>query len=100
MIFSIISPVVCALVCILLRKAADRKIKSAVVIAMQAVVTVSGVITVLSETVSTDKFTFAEGISVGFTSDITAKIFCIIIVAAWMIVSVYASVYMKHEKNE
>lgn len=100
MIFSIISPFVCALVCLLLKKVADRKIKSAVVIAMQAVVTVSGVMTVLNETVTTGRFQFSDAISTGFTSDITAKFFCIIIVFAWMLVSVYASVYMKHEKSE
>ena len=80
MIFSIISPFVCAFLCLAIKKIADRKIKSAIVIAMQAVITASGIAAVITDTVSTDKFSFADGIAVGFTSDITAKFFCLIIV--------------------
>ena len=100
MIFSIVTPFVCAFLCLALIKIADRKIKSAIVIAMQSVITAAGIVTVFSETVATDKLSFADGISIGFQSDMTAKLFCAIIVIAWLLVSVYASVYMKHEKNE
>ena len=100
MIFSIFFSFVCGFLCLALKKICNRKIKSAIVIAMQSVVTVAGIVTVLSETVATGKFNFADGISIGFESDVTAKFFCVITVAAWLLVSVYASVYMKHEKNE
>lgn len=100
MVFSIVFPFICAFLCLALRKLQSRKIKSAAVIAMQAVITASGIAAVLSDTVSTGKFVIADGISIGFQSDMTAKLFCAITVVAWLLVSVYASVYMKHEKNE
>ena len=100
MIFSIVLPFVFGFLCLALKKLSDRRIKSAFVIAMQTAVTASGIWTVLADTASTEKFLIADGISIGLTSDITAKLFCAIIVVAWLVVSVYASVYMKHEKNE
>ena len=100
MILSIALPFVFGFLCLALKKLADRRIKSAIVIAMQTVVTASGITAVLSDTISTGQLVIADGISIGFTSDTTAKLFCAITVIAWLLVSVYASVYMKHEKNE
>ena len=41
-----------------------------------------------------------KGLSLSFHSDITAKLFCLIVSIAWLFVTIYATVYMKHEKSE
>ena len=100
MIFSILSALICGIICIPMKKLSDRKIKSAIIITLQTFITISGIITVFSPEATTGRYTFADSISIGFTSDLTAKFFCLLIVAAWLLVAIYATVYMKHEKNE
>lgn len=100
MIFSIIFPVLCGLLMPLLRKLANRKLKIAVVISLQAITTIFSLLTVFSEDVTTKSFIFADNLTLGFTADSVAKFFCVIVTVAWLLVTVYASVYMKHEKNE
>lgn len=100
MIFTITFPLICGLLMPLLKKFADRKLKMAVAISLQAVTTVFGLLTVFGEDVSTKSFAFADNLTVGFTADFVAKIFCAIVTVAWLLVTIYASVYMKHEKSE
>ena len=73
MLFSVILPFIFAFSCLALKKIGQRKIKSAIVIAMQTVVTAAGMVTIFSDTVSTGRFTIADGISLGLASDITAN---------------------------
>ena len=100
MFFTIAFPFVCGLLMPLLKKLNDRKIKSAILISLQTVITLFGILTVLGDNISTKSFTFADNLTVGFTADLVAKIFCAIITVAWLLVTIYASVYMKHEKSE
>ncbi len=67
---------------------------------LQGIITLSGWATVLSGDRTTGRYSFTEGLSAGFVSDETARFFCAVIVTAWMLVTVYATVYMKHEENE
>lgn len=100
MIFTVVFPLISGLLMPVLKKFSDRKVKMAVVISLQAVTALFGLLTVFGENTSTKSFAFADKLTVGFTSDFTAKIFCSIVTVAWLLVTVYASVYMKHEKNE
>lgn len=45
-------------------------------------------------------FSISDKISLAFRSDGTARFFCALIAAGWLLVMLYACVYMKHEKNE
>lgn len=100
MIFTIIFPFICGLLMPLLKKLNDRKVKMSVIIALQAVITVFGLLTVLGEDASTRNFVFADNLTLGFTADSVAKVFCVIVTIAWLLVTIYAAVYMKHEKSE
>lgn len=100
MIFTVVFPLICGLLMPLLKKLTDRKIKSAVVISLQTVITIFGILTVFGENVSTRSFVFADKLTLGFTADLVAKVFCAIVTIAWLLVTIYASVYMKHEKSE
>lgn len=100
MLFTIVFPFACGLLMPLLKKLNDRKIKSAILISLQTVITLFGILTVLGDNISTKSFTFADNLTVGFTADLVAKIFCAIVTVAWLLVTIYASVYMKHEKSE
>ncbi len=100
MIFLILFPLVCGLLAPFMKLLPDRRLRCAVMIFCSAVEAAAGLYCVFSPEASTGSFSFADGISVGFTSDLTAKLFCLIITLAWLLVSIYASVYMKHEKNE
>lgn len=100
MIFTIIFPLICGLLMPVLKKLADRKAKMAVVISLQAITTIFGLLTVFGENVKTKSFVFTDNLTLGFTADSVAKIFCAIVTVAWLLVTIYASVYMKHEKSE
>lgn len=100
MIFTITFPFICGLLMPVLKKLADRKVKIAVVISLQAITTIFGLLTVFGEDVTTKNFVFADNLTLGFTADFVAKIFCAIVTIAWLLVTVYAAVYMKHEKSE
>ena len=100
MLFTIIFPVLCGLSMPLLKKTDNRKIKTAVVTGLQAIITVFGILTVMGENVSTETFIFADNLTLGFTADPFAKCFCAIITVAWLLVTIYGAVYMKHEKSE
>lgn len=100
MLFTIIFPILCGLSMPLLKKISNRKIKMAIVIGFQAITTVFGVLTVTNENVTTKSFVFADNLTLGFTADLFAKCFCAIITIAWLLVTIYGTVYMKHEKSE
>lgn len=100
MIFTITFPFICGLLMPLFKKFNNRKVKMAVVISLQAVTTLFSLITVFGKDVSTKSFVFTDNLTLGFTADSVAKFFCAIVTIAWLLVTVYASVYMKHEKSE
>lgn len=78
----------------------NRSVKMALAVAMQAVVTLCGLAVVLGGPASTGKYYFTDKLSVGFTADGVSRFFCAIVTAAWLLVTVYATVYMKHEGHE
>lgn len=100
MISSIIAPFVCGVLMLCTKKFNDRKIKVTFAIVMQSIITVLGLLTVFGEEVSTKNFVFIDNLTLGFTADSVAKLFCGIVTIAWLLVTIYAGVYMKHEKNE
>lgn len=100
MIFTITFPFICGLLMPLLKKLSDRKVKMAVAISLQLVITLFGFLTVFGGNVKTNSFAFADNLTLGFTADLVAKTFCAIVTVAWLLVTIYSSVYMKHEKSE
>lgn len=100
MIFTVTFPFICGLLMPLLKKLTNRKVKMSVIIVLQAVITALGLLTISGGEVSTKSFVFADNLTVGFTADFIAKAFCAIITIAWLLVTIYAAVYMKHEKSE
>ncbi len=100
MISSIIAPFICGILMLCAKKFNNRKQKMAFAITFQSVITILGLLTVFGDEVSTNSFVFIDNLTVGFTADLIAKFFCAIIVIAWLLVTIYACVYMKHEKNE
>ncbi len=100
MIFTITFPFICGLLMPILKKLNNRKAKMAVVTSLQTITTIFGLFTVFGGDVSTKSFVFADNLTLGFTADYVAKTFCAIVTIAWLLVTVYASVYMKHEKSE
>ena len=99
-IISILFPFICGISMLLLKKINKRPLKSAITVALQIIQTILALGIVTGNEASTGKFDFAKGLSLGFTSDITAKLFCAIVSVAWLIVTIYATVYMKHEEKE
>lgn len=100
LIFSVIFPVIGGLILPLLNKIKNRKAKLGIVILIQAIETVLGLMVILSSELSTGTFTFVDKLSIGFTADALAKFFIALIVTGWLLVTIYACVYMKHEENE
>ncbi len=100
MIFTITFPLICGLLMPLLKKLDNRKVKMAVTISLQAITTLFGLITVFGDNASTKSFVFTGNLTLGFTADLVAKTFCAIVTVAWLLVTIYATVYMKHEKSE
>lgn len=99
MIFSIIFPLLCGLICIFTKNIRSSRLRDIIFVCLQATETVAGLAVVFSDQSTGGNFSFAKEISIGFTSDMTAKFFCLITVIAWLFVSIYSVVYMKHEKN-
>ena len=99
-IFPILFPLLCGMAMLVIKKLNSRTMRCAVTVALQVIQTILGLWVTFSEETTFGSFTFAKGLSIGFMSDITAKVFCLIVSVAWLLVTIYACVYMKHEKNE
>ena len=99
-IISILFPFICGISMLLIKKINKRPLKSAITVVLQAIQTILALVVVIGDEVTSGSFSFAEGLSMGFTSDITAKVFCAIVSVAWLLVTIYACVYMKHEEKE
>lgn len=99
-LLSVLFPMLCGFIVLPMKKIRNSAVSSGITLALQLISTIIGLAVVFGEEASFGSFTFAEGLSLGFKSDLTAKLFCFIVTVAWLIVSVYATVYMKHEKNE
>jgi len=84
----------------LLTKTCSRKTRITAAVLLQSVVTVCGWGAVLYGDCTTARYYFTDSMSLALSSDSLARFFCAVIVTAWMLVTVYAGVYMKHEKNE
>ena len=99
-LFPILFPLLCGGAMLAVKKLNNRSTRCAIIVALQAIQTISGLWVAFSEDTALGSFTLAKGLSIGFASDITAKVFCLIVSVAWLLVTIYACVYMKHEKNE
>ena len=100
LIFVLLLPFVSAAIMPCLKSLKNRNIKMAIIVALQSVITLFGVLCVFGEEVKTPSLTFAKNITLGFTTDAFGKFFALLAVVAWLIVTVYGTVYMKHEKQE
>ncbi len=100
LVMAVVFPLVCGLIVPLLKNIQSRGFKLSLVLAMQAVETVFCAIIIFSETMSTGVLRITDVITLGFRSDMLAKFFLGIICAGWLLVLLYACIYMEHEKNE
>lgn len=100
LILAVVFPLICGIMIPLLKKINSRKAKLALITAMQVVETIFCAVIVFSETMTTGVFKITEAITIGFSSDGVAKLFCAVVCIGWLLVMIYACVYMKHEKNE
>lgn len=97
---AVVFPLVCGLIVPFLKNIESRKAKLSLVIAMQAVESVFCALIIFSQTMRTGVFKITDVITLGFSSDMLAKFFLGIICVGWLLVLLYACVYMKHEKDE
>ena len=97
---SIIFPLACGFLVLPLKKIEKRQLRSGITVALQLIQTLITAAVVFGEDTAVGSFTFAKGLSLGFANDMTARFFCLIVSVAWLLVTLYATVYMKHEKNE
>lgn len=99
-VIPILFPLLCGMSMIFIKKLNNRSLRMGIIVALQALQTAFGLWVTFTDELTSGSFSFANGLSIGFASDITARLFCLIVSVAWLIVTVYACVYMKHEKNE
>lgn len=99
-ILSIIFPLIFGIAMLVVKKINKRPLRLGITVLMQAVSTGLSLSVVFGNEASFGSFSFAKGLEIGFTSDIIARLFCLVVSVAWLLVTVYACVYMKHEKNE
>ncbi|MBE6654702.1 MAG: proton-conducting membrane transporter [Ruminococcaceae bacterium] len=100
LIMAAVFPLACGLIVPLLKNIQSRKAKLSLVLAMQVIETVFCALIIFSEAMSTGVIKITDVITLGFSSDMLAKFFLGIICIGWLLVLLYACVYMKHEKNE
>ena len=100
LVTAVLFPLICGLIVPLLKNMQNRKFKLSLVLAMQAVETVFCALIIFSETMRTGVFKITKLITLGFSSDGLSKLFVAIVCIGWLLVLLYACVYMKHEKNE
>ncbi len=99
-ILSIIFPFLCGIAMLPVKKINKRPVRLGFTVIFQTVATALSLAVVFGKEASFGSFSFAKGLEIGFQSDLTAKLFCLIVSVAWLLVTVYACIYMKHEKNE
>ena len=100
LILSVVFPIIGGLILPLLNKIKERKVRLSIVVLIQAIETIFGLMIIFGGNISTGSFTLVDQLSIGFTADAVAKFFVALVVIGWMLVTLYACVYMKHEKNE
>lgn len=100
LILSVLFPVIGGLILPVFNKAQNRKIGLGAVVLVQTIETILGLLVVFGGELTTGSFTLVDQLSVGFTADALAKFFIALTVIGWMLVTIYACIYMKHEKNE
>lgn len=100
LLLTVLFPVVCGLCAPALNTLSRRRVRMGLLIAAQTVETGLGVAVACGPTRSTGHYMFLKGLSVGFTADEMARFFVFLVVVSWLLVTVYATVYLKHEGNE
>ena len=100
LVIAVLFPLVCGLIVPLLKNMQNRRAKLSLVLLMQVIETVFCSLIIFSEKMSTGVFRITKLITLGFSSDGVAKLFLAVVCLGWLLVLIYACVYMKHEKNE
>lgn len=100
LVLTVLFPVVCGLCAPALNKLPRRRVRMGLLIAAQAIETALGVAVACGPTRSTGRYMFLKGLSVGLTADGMARFFVFLVVVSWLLVTVYATVYMQHEGSE
>ena len=72
----------------------------AVLLSLQGIETLAAFWLVFSGEKATGNLVLTDQIQIGFSSDSLAKFFVFLIALGWLLVSIYATVYMKHEEKE
>lgn len=96
---SICFPVLAAIVIALCRKVKRTPLLILAVL-FQTASTALTLLTVFSPETSVTVFRITEKFVFSFESDGTAKFFASLVAIGWLLVTLYSTVYMKHEKNE
>ncbi|MBQ6600627.1 MAG: proton-conducting membrane transporter, partial [Clostridia bacterium] len=99
-ILSIIFPFLCGIAMLPVKKINNRRVRLGFTVIFQTVATALSLAVAFGKEAAFGSFSFAKGLEISFQSDLTAKLFCLIVSVAWLLVTVYACIYMKHEKNE
>ncbi|MBO5270703.1 MAG: proton-conducting membrane transporter [Clostridia bacterium] len=99
LLISVLFPILAAVIVALCRKA-KRTPLLVVSVLLQAVETALLVAVLILPKDTLSLFSVSDKISFALSSDETAKFFCALVACGWLLVMLYSTVYMKHEKNE
>ena len=100
LLFCVLFPAVCCLSFLFLNRISDRRGRMAVLLSLQGIETLAAFWLVFSDEKATGNLVLTDQIQIGFSSDPLAKFFVFLIALGWLLVSIYATVYMKHEEEE
>ena len=100
LLFCVLFPAVCCLSFLFLNRISDRRGRMAVLLSLQGIETLAAFWLVFSGEKATGNLVLTDQIQIGFSSDPLAKFFVFLIALGWLLVSIYATVYMKHEEKE
>ncbi|MGN1095927.1 MAG: complex I subunit 5 family protein [Eubacteriales bacterium] len=100
LILAVVFPVLCGVIVPVIKRLESRAAKLSLIIAMQALETVFCLMILFSSPLSTGVWRITDSIGIGLSSDGVAKLFCSVICIGFLLVFIYATVYMKHEENE
>ena len=95
----ILFPLLAAVTVVLFRKVKRTPLLILTTV-LQSISTALTLLAVLLPTTSVTLFTVSDKISFAFSTDGTAKFFISLAAVGWLLVTLYSTVYMKHETNE
>lgn len=99
LLFSVLFPLVCGILIPAL-PLKNRRAVCGLAVSMQAIVTAALAAVVAMPEHGITILSVSDKIAIALKADGVAKLFCVLIGAGWLLVTVYACVYMKHEGGE